>query len=543
MEDDSKNQQVIGMRSLPKRQVNITLGGVLLALFLGSLDQTIVSAAMPRIVADLGGFALYTWLTTVYLVTSTVMLPIVGKLTDMYGRKHFYTAGIIIFVIGSLLSGLSQSMLQIIIFRGFQGIGGGIMMVNAFAVIGDLFPPAQRGKYQGLLSAVFGVSAILGPALGGFITDLLSWHWIFFINVPLGLLIIILFVLFFPSFRPDSIKHKIDYPGIIFIIFAVIPLLIALSFGGTEYPWLSPPIIILFGLSLLSIVMLPWVEARSKEPIIPMDIFRNPIVVVSIPIIFFTGVVMFGSIIFVPLYFQGVMGLSASASGSFITPMTLAQVAGSFVSGQLLSRTGGHYRIQGMFGLGIMAVGVFLLSRLTPEVSYLFAIIGTIFTGFGLGMTFPLYTIAVQNAVPYNILGVATSMVPFFRFMGGAVGLAVFGSLVANRFSTEFISNLPDAVIKNISPETVAAMTRNLQSLMTTTGAPSQIEAIFNQFGEQGASLYTQTITVLQQALGSSLTQVFFIGFIIIVVVFVINLFLKEVPLRKQHVLSETNDK
>jgi EmrB/QacA subfamily drug resistance transporter len=541
MEDDIKNQQVIGMRSLPKRQVNITLGGVLLALFLGSLDQTIVSTAMPRIVGDLGGFAHYTWLTTAYLVTSTVMLPIIGKLTDMYGRKHFYTAGIIIFVIGSLLSGLSQTMLQIIIFRGFQGIGGGIMMVNAFAVIGDLFPPAQRGKYQGLLSAVFGVSAIIGPVLGGLITDLFSWHWIFFINVPLGLLIITLFVIYFPSFRPNNVKHKIDYLGIVCIIFAVIPLLIALSFGGTEYPWVSPPIMILFGLSLISMVMLPWVEARSEEPIIPLEIFRNSIVVVSVPIIFLTGVVMFGGIIFVPLYFQGVMGLSASASGSFIIPMTLAQVAGSFVSGQLLSRTGGHYRIQGMFGLGIMAMGVFLLSRLTPEVSYLFAIIGTILTGFGLGMTFPLYTIAVQNAVPYNILGVATSMVPFFRFMGGAAGLAVFGSVVANRFSAEFISNLPEAVLKSITPETISSMTHNLQSLMTT-GAQSQFAAIFGQFGEQGASLYTQTITVLQQALSSSLTQIFFIGFIVIVVAFIFNLFLKEVPLRKQHVLSEPSN-
>jgi EmrB/QacA subfamily drug resistance transporter len=538
MSQQSEEEKIIGLRSLPRRQVIITLVGVLMALFLSSLDQTVVSTAMPRIIADLGGFSHYTWLTTVYLVTSTVMLPITGKLTDMYGRKHFYTAGLIIFVVGSLLSGLSQNMLQIIIFRGFQGIGGGIMLANAFAVIGDLFPPAQRGKYQGIVSAVFGISAIIGPALGGYITEAFSWHWIFYVNIPLGIVNILLFVFFFPNFRPDNIKHKIDYPGITAIVFSVIPLLMALSFGGIDFSWFSPQIIAMFAVSLIAIVLLPWIERRSREPIIPLEIFRNPIVVISTPIVFLTGIAMFGGIIFVPLYFQGVLGLSPGTSGSYLTPMTLGQVVGSFVSGQLLSRAGGHYRIQGTIGLGLMCVGVFLLSRLTPQSAYLFAMIGIILTGFGLGMTFPLYTIAIQNEVPYNILGAASSMVPFFRFMGGAVGLAIFGSIMTNRFATEFLTRIPESVKGVITPEVLSSFMNNLLAMVP--GAQSQLQSLFTQFGAQGNDLYQQTLTALHQSLDVSLTMVFFIVFLLTAATFVINLFIKEVPLRSQHYIDKS---
>ncbi len=227
----------VGLRSLPKRQVLITFAGVMLAMFLGSLDQTIVATAMPRIISDLGGFTHYTWVTIAYMIASTVAVPITGKLTDMYGRKSLYIIGLIIFILGSLLSGLSQTMLQIIIFRGFQGIGAGIMMVNAFTVIGDLFSASERGKYQGYISGVFGISSIIGPTLGGFLTDNLSWHWIFFINIPLGILIIILFIIYFPNIKPDLSNNKIDYWGIVTLILAVVPTMLELSWGGVNYPW------------------------------------------------------------------------------------------------------------------------------------------------------------------------------------------------------------------------------------------------------------------------------------------------------------------
>jgi EmrB/QacA subfamily drug resistance transporter len=539
MNEKNNTEQVIGLRSLPRRQVMLTLGGVLLAMFLSSLDQTIVSTAMPRIVGDLGGFSHYTWLTTSYMVMSTVVLPIVGKLTDMYGRKYFYIAGLAIFILGSLLSGLSQTMLQIVIFRGLQGIGAGIMMVNAFTVIADLYPPAERGKYVGIISAVFGISAIIGPILGGFITDALSWHWIFYINIPLGIINIILFIRFFPNYRLDSIRHKIDYPGIIAILLAVIPLMLALSSGGTDFPWVSAPIIILLAVSFISIVALPFIEIRSQEPIIPLEIFRNRVVAVSLPIIFFTGIAMFGGLVFIPLYFQGVMGLSPTESGGFLTPMLLGQVAGSFVSGQVLARTGGHYKIQGAVGLAVLAAGLFLISRWTPETSTFITIIHLIMAGFGVGVTMPLYTIAVQNAVPYNILGATTSMVPFFRAMGGAAGLAVFGSVMSNRFISEFLLKLPDTIKSVITPEALSGVANNVQALVSAE-AQAQLQSLFSGFGEQGQALYQQMLEVMKSALGSSLSTVFFITFIIVAAVFVLNFFLKEVPLRKQHVIKKS---
>src|SRR4030042_4687077 len=336
--------QPIGLRSLPRKQVLITFGGVMLAMFLGALDQTVVGTAMPRIISDLGGFSQYTWVTSVYIISSAVVVPITGKLTDIYGRKIFYIGGLIIFVVASVLCGLSNTMNQIIMFRALQGIGAGVIMANAFIVIGDLFPPAERGKYQGFMSAVFGVSSIVGPTLGGYITDTLSWHWVFFVNVPLGIIIILLFIFFFPNFRPDNLKHSIDYPGVVLLIFSVVPLMLALSWGGVEYAWDSAEIIGMFIFSAVALVLLIWVESRSKEPIIPLEIFKDRIVSISSVFLFLTAAGMFGSIIFIPLFFQGVLGASATSSGSFVTPMMLGVVFGSAVSGQVLSRWGGHYR-------------------------------------------------------------------------------------------------------------------------------------------------------------------------------------------------------
>lgn len=531
----------IGLRSLPRQQIIITLGGVLLTMFLSSLDQTIVGTATPRIIADLGGFAHYTWLATAYMVTSTIVLPITGRLTDMYGRKYFYTAGIAVFILGSLLCGLSQTMTQIIIFRGLQGIGGGIIMANAFTVIGDLFPPAERGKYVGLVTAVFGVSSVIGPTLGGFITDSFSWHWIFYINIPLGIITIVLFVFFFPHFRLDNLKHKIDYVGITALVLAVVPLMLALSWGGTEYPWVSFPVISMFALSAIAIIAFPIIEGKSEEPIIHLRIFKNPIVAISISITFLTGIGMFGSIIFIPLFFQGVLGLSATTSGSFLTPMMLSQIFASFVSGQLLARTGGHYRLQGIFGLAIMASGLALLSRVTPETSYASAVVNTALIGFGLGITMPLYTIAVQNTVPYKTLGAATSLVPFSRIIGGTVGLSIFGSIITNRLASEFITKLPEAIKALIPPELLSSITHNAQVLVSPE-AQAQLQAVFSSMGQQGTVLYDQTLRTLREALNSGLTEVFVVAFVMVVLAFIANLFLREIPLRKQHVLDESEE-
>lgn len=524
----------LGINALPRQQVLITLAGVLLAMFLSSLDQTVVGTAMPRIVVDLGGFTQYTWVTTAYIITSTIAIPITGKLTDMYGRKWFYIGGLAVFMAGSLLCGLSQNMIQLIFFRGFQGIGAGIMMANAFTVIGDIFPPAERGKYQGLIAGTFGLSSIIGPTLGGYITDTLSWHWVFFINIPLGVIIIILFVLFFPHLKPDQLRHKIDYLGITTLILAVVPMLIALTWGGVEYPWGSPRIIGMFVFSAAMIPLFILFERRAEEPIIPLWIFQKSIVSVSIFIIFITGFGMFGAIIFIPLFFQGVLGQSATNSGTFLTPMMLGMIAGSIISGQLLSRAGGHYRLQGMVGLGIMALGLWLLSRMSAETSNTTAITNIVVTGFGLGITMPLYVVAVQNTVPYSVLGTATSSAAFFRSLGGAFGLTIFGSIMNNRFASEFMAGLTSQIKAIVPANQLDSLVHNPQALFSTN-AMDQLKSGFEQLGPQGAILFNQLIQTLKSALNSGITEVFFIAMLLVAAGWVANLFLKEIPLRKHY--------
>ena len=531
----------ITISSLPRKVVFTTFVGVLLAMFLSSLDQTIVGTAMPKVIAELGGFAHYTWVTTAYLIASTVVVPITGKLTDIYGRKWFYIAGIIIFMIGSLLSGLSQSMLQLICFRAFQGIGAGIMMANAFTVIADLFAPAERGKYQGFITGVFGLSSIIGPTLGGFITDRFSWHWVFLINIPLAILIVVLFIFFFPQLKRDSLKHRIDWAGITTLILTVVPAMLALTWGGVEYPWISIQIIGIFLFALVMLGIFIVVEKRHAEPIIPINLFANPIISVSLGISFLSGMCMFGGIIFIPLFFQGVLGLSATTSGSFLTPMMLGQVSGSLLSGQLLSRAGGHYRIQGIFGLGIMAAGLFLLSRMTASTPYSAAVINIVVMGFGLGITMPLYTIAVQNAVPYNVLGAATSTVAFSRTIGGSFGLAVFGTIMTNHFAASFLTRIPEMIKSFIPMSTLSAMASNPQVLLSPD-AQNQIKNLLSPLGAQGTTAYNQLLQALRQSLDSALAQVFLIGLVIILIAFVLNFFLREIPLRKKHNVQSSTE-
>ena len=533
-----------GIRSLPRRQLIITMGGVMLAMFFASLDQTIVGTAMPTIMRELGGSSHYTWVATAYLISSTITVPVVGKLTDIYGRKWFYVGGLIIFIIGSVLCGLSQTVLHIILFRGLQGIGAGIMIANAFIVVGDLFPPSERGKYQGLVAGVFGLSSIIGPILGGFITDELSWHWVFFVNVPFGLLIIALFIIFFPNIRPDILEHKIDFAGVATLILAIIPCMLALSWAGVTYPWESPVILGMFAFSIVMIGIFILVEGRAKEPIMPLWLFKNEIISISMIVIFITGFGMMGSIIFIPLYFQGVLGSSATASGSFLTPMMLGVIAGSVLSGQLLSRKGGHYRIQGIFGLAVMALGMWLLSTMTTNTSYLIAVIYIVITGFGLGNTMPLYVIAVQNAVPHSVLGVATSSTAFFRQIGGVFGLAILNSVMNNRFIEEYPSAYPDEIQNQINQLKDVISDKDLALINSIPDDPLQLLSeqtqnvlfqINEQLGPDVNELIGYIMAPIKPALSSAITHVFFISLFVILSAWLVNFFIKEIPLRKEH--------
>jgi EmrB/QacA subfamily drug resistance transporter len=516
-----------GFHNLPRRQVFITLSGVLLAMFLSSLDQTIVGTSLPQIIADLEGFKYYTWVATAYLLTATIMMPIVGRLTDMYGRKWFYIVGIIIFLVGSALCGISQNMTQLILFRGFQGIGAGIMMANAFIVIGDLFPPSERGKYQGLIVAVFGLSSIIGPLLGGFITDNISWHWIFYINLPLGVPVVLAFIRFFPDVRPLQGKHKLDYWGMAALVLCISPLIIGLSWAGSQYEWVSPQVIGVLSLSAVMLLAFILVESHAPEPIMPLALFRNRTVQVAAIVRFCIGMGMFGIILFVPLFFQAVLGRSATYSGTLLMPQMLAMVVASTLSGQAVARLGGHYRIQAIIGLAIMAAGLFLLSFMDPLTSHGQAILAIVVTGIGMGIAMPLFVIAVQNDVPYRVMGVATSSVQFFQSIGQAVGLAVFGSMMASRFTANVMGS--EAIARMGLPQgLLSRITSNPEALMSK-------EAVAELEGTLGSDVARRFLELVGADLSMAITSVFTIGAAVIVVAFVVTFFLKEHPLKRSH--------
>ena len=514
---------------LPRRTVVLTMAGVMLAMFLASLDQTVVSTATPRIIADLGGFDRFTWITTAYLVASTTMVPIVGKLTDIYGRKRFFIGGIALFIVGSVLAGLSQTMDQLIAFRAIQGAGGGVIMANSFIAIADLFPPKERGKYQGMIAGVFGLSSVIGPTLGGFITDNISWHWVFLVNVPISVPVIALFMRYFPETRRRTREAgaRLDYAGMGVLVLAVVPLLIGLSVGGVQYDWVSPGVIgaLAFG-SAMSIVFV-FIESRAVDPIMPLEIYRNRMVLVSLIAIFLTGFGMFGAIIFIPLFFQGVLGASATSSGSFLTPMMLGVVFGAALSGQLLSRTGGRYRVQALVGVSIMGAGIYLISQMTEATGFGRAVVNIVIMGFGLGATFPTYTLAVQNSVPFSVMGVATSATQFFRSVGGLLGLAIMGAIMADRFSSRLSDAVPDSLAQVIGVGRMEGMQSNPQSLVNPD-ALARLRSEIEASSPQGAAAVDQLLAIMKSSLSQAIGDVFLISVAVVALAFLVTIFLRK---------------
>jgi EmrB/QacA subfamily drug resistance transporter len=410
---------------------------VLLGLFLAALDQTIVSTALPVILTDLRGNELYTWVVTVYLLTSTVTGPLYGKLSDLFGRRPMLMIGIGLFLLGSLLSGLSQEMWQLVLFRGLQGIGGGALFPISLAVIGDLFSPRERGRYQGLFGAVFGVAMLIGPAIGGFLTDAISWHWVFFVNLPIGLVAMAVIWRLLPPIRHPERVASIDYLGAAMFTAAIVPLLVGLT-NKQSGDWLDPQVGGLIGLGLALLVAFAVVESRARDPIIHLELFRNRTFSVSV---LGTGLVsfgFFGGIIFLPRWFQFVLGSSATESGYQMMPMLIGLIGSSVVSGQVVSRTG-RYKWLLAGALVVAGIGLLLLTGIRADTD-----IGTVWLwmaimGVGMGPTMAVFTIVVQNAVPFAVMGVATSALTFFRQIGGTVGLAIAGTV----FGSSFAAQLP----------------------------------------------------------------------------------------------------
>jgi len=429
----------------------LILIGTLLGLFLAALDQTIVSTALPKIVRELNGLSLYSWVTTAYLLASTTLVPIYGKLSDIYGRKPVLMIGIVIFLIGSALCGLSGEaflgnlfgggMMQLVIFRGIQGLGAAALTSVAFSIIADIFAPVERGKYQGLFGAVFGLSSVIGPLLGGFLTDHASWRWVFYVNVPIGLVALGFIFAKMPRLA-SGLKPKIDYLGALLIVIFSVPLLLALTFGADKtYAWTSGVVLGLFATSVVALIAFLFVESRHESPILPLSLFKNPTFAWGVTARFFIGAAFLGAILFLSLYLVNVQGVSATAAGTATIPLTLGLIFGAVLSGQLASRLG-YYKILIIIGLFLMMGGFLLLSTLDADTPYVRVILYMVVLGLGIGPALPLFNLAIQNAVKPWEIGVATSSGQFFQQLGSVIGTAVFGAVL----SSGLTSNLNSAV-------------------------------------------------------------------------------------------------
>ncbi len=454
-----------------KVQRNILITGLFLGLFFASLDQTIVGTAMPRIIGDLGGLSIMTWVTTAYMLSSTTIVPIAGKLADLYGRRIVYISGIFIFMLGSALCGISQNMTELIVFRGLQGIGGGILMPMAMIIVGDIFSLEERGKWQGLMGAMFGLSSIIGPAIGGWIVDYTSWQWVFYVNLPVGVLAATTIYLGLRGEKPLKEQAIIDYAGAVSLTVATVCLLLGLNLGGTYYAWISWQMILLLSGSLVAWVSFVVIEKRSSEPILSFKLFRNQIFVVSNVIGFLLGMALFGSLLFLPLFFQGVIGMSATASGNMMVPMMFANVAASVIGGRLVNTLG--FRPLFAAGMAFMAFALYLLSTMTISTAWLAVICYIIVLGFGMGLIMPTVTLAVQAAFPAEQRGVATSATQFFRSIGGTLGMTIF-SVIFNSYSINLMT-------RDFFPKIQVDSVLQSESLVTLLGkAYSDPHSLFN---------------------------------------------------------------
>jgi len=515
--------------ALGRRQLIGTIIGLQLTLLLAALDNTIVGTAMPRIIAQLNGFERYAWVTTAYLLTSTIAVPIFGKLSDLYGRKWIYLGGAVFFVITSALCGAAgdiplplDGMNQLILFRGLQGLAAGVVTGLTFTIVGDIFPPAERGKYQGLFSGVWGLASVFGPTLGGWITDSLSWRWVFYVNLPVGAAAFIVLLIAFPDIRPQGVRRAIDWAGAGTLVACLVPLLLALTWV-TDYGWGAPRVVALLAVSIVMLGAFLFVETRAAEPIMPLGLFKIRAVAISSFALVLMGMGMFGAILYIPLFMQSVIGVSATRSGTLLTPMMLMMTAGSIFSGQLVSRLG-RYKVLAIVGTAVMTFGMLLMSGMKGDTTQAIAIRNMVVMGAGLGLLMPLYTLIVQNAVPQQLIGVATASTQFFRSIGSTLGTAVFGSIMLGRYRSNFDANVPQG-----TPDPVLQLFHN----------PLQLSSILPQLQGQfaalpnGAALLNSLLLDVKDSLVSAVGLVFLIATGIVALGLIANLFLPEIPLRK----------
>lgn len=542
MERSSLENQKKHVDSLPlddyiphysRRETLLTMAGVLLVMLLASLDQTIVSTAMPRIIADLHGIDRYTWVTTAYLLTSTVMVPIYGKLSDMFGRKPIFLVGIVLFLVGSALSGAAQGMNELIAFRAFQGLGAAALMPIAIAVVGDLFSPRERGKWQGLTGAVFGLSSILGPLVGGWITENSTWRWVFYVNLPVGIAALLVLIFLMPTLRISTKNATIDYLGAALLVMGTVPLMLGFTWAGTpNNGWLSPQIIGLFAGSLAAFIVFftyeAYLERHDRQPIINPSLFKNKAFSLSVMITMITTMGMFGSIFFLPLFAQAILNISATNSGLLLTPMMMSLIFSSIISGQLVSRLA-HYKWIAITGMLIAFGGALLFLRLNVSSQWNDILVAMIVLGLGLGFSMSLYTIIVQNALP-KMIGQATSALTFFRQIGSTIALAAMGSVMTVSYLPNFHNALP-ATVKNLVPADKLAVFDN-PNILLSPDIQKQVQQGFATFGAQGLQLYQQIMEAVKVGLAQGLHSVFLFSVVLMLIGVVLVFFIPELPLR-----------
>ncbi|WP_196426986.1 MDR family MFS transporter [Paenibacillus validus] len=508
----------------------LLISGLIIAMLFGALEGTIVGTAMPRIVGELGGLSLMTWLTTAYMLTSTTIVPIAGKLADLLGRKSVYVSGLIIFMVGSALCGMSQTIEQLIFFRALQGLGGGIMMPMAMIIIGDIFTGEQRAKWQGVFGAIFGLASVIGPQVGGWIVDSLNWHWVFYINLPVGIIATILISLGLKGVKAEG-PVRFDVAGMATMIIGVVSLLLALTFGGTEFAWTSWPIIGMFVLSAISLTAFVWIESKTSEPILPVRLFKNRTFTVVNGIGFFMSIGMFGAIMFVPLFMQGIVGISASASGTVMTPLMVTMIIASVIGGQIVYKIGP--KLQMSIGMIIMAIGFLLLTTMSIDTSKLAASGIMMVIGLGMGLVMPLLTLILQESFPKSELGVVTSSSQFFRQIGGTFGMTILGVVMNNRSDTLLSENLVP-VLKQLPQQggamvekITASIHTNPQALYSALLSPETL----SQFPQE---LIHTMVPIVKSALVDSLHAVFWFGLMFVLLGALLTPMLGKIKLVKQ---------
>ena len=554
----SQTSTAEGIDDTPYSLRGLPLVGVVVALFLAllmaALDGTIVDTATPRIIGDLHGFSLYSWLVTVYLLASTTTIPLAGKLSDLLGRKWFLIGGVIVFLIGSALAGTSQTMVQLIIFRGVQGLGSGVLQTLALVLIADLFPPKERARWLGTFSAVIILASIIGPLAGGWITDHLGWRWIFYINIPLGLSALILFIVWLPTTlsmgTPLQLSwatlRQIDVAGAATIVVGTICLLLGLTWGGQTYPWTSSLIIGLFVATVLLFLLFFYVETHVQEPILPLDLFKSQVFSAGALLSLLLGMVLFSIIVYLPLFVQAVQGQSPTSSGAIMTPLTFTIAILSIITGSVVSKIG-RYQIIAIVGAIILAGGVFLMTQLNATTSSLEITLDVFLIGVGLGILMPLVNVATQNVLPKNRLGVGTGAVTFLRSTGSTMATAVLGTIVSTISQGEINVHLsaaahrfPDAYLRAATEKQILTsaayrhtiVQQGISIAVKQANVPvgSQHNTLVSSITQHTMLLLNAVFEVVRRALEMGIHQSFQVAFYLCLVIIGVTLFLKDTP-------------